>query len=124
MLHAGVGYSVEVNPRTGGGEATSAALKQAGHRIADGALCFASSAHAAMYQLLVRTVADTAGTREGAGCGSIGGIAAGRGIETGPSGAVLVFGGGAIDATRLVAPPLPRRPRAGAAELTAAPPPT
>ncbi len=120
MLHAGVGYSVAVNPRTAAVEATSAALKQAGLRIADGALCFASSAHAAMYQLLVRTVADTAGTREVAGCGSIGVIAAGREIETGPSVAVLVFGGGAIDATRLFAPSLRGRAREVAAELAAA----
>src|SRR5260370_1818210 len=107
MLHAGVGYSIAVNPRTAAVESTSAALKQAGLRIADGALCFASSAHAAMYQLLVRTVADTAGTREVARCGSIGGIAAGRAIENGPSVAVLVFRRGAIDATPPVAPPLP-----------------
>src|SRR5216684_2547471 len=120
MLHAGVGYSVAVNPRTAAVEATSAALKQAGLRIADGALCFASSAHAAMYQLLVRTVADTSGTREVAGCGSIGVIAAGREIETGPSVAVLVFGGGAIDATRLFAPSLRGRAREVAAELAAA----
>jgi small ligand-binding sensory domain FIST len=73
-----------------------------------------------MYQLLVRTVAETAGTREVAGCGSIGVIAAGREIETGPSVAVLVFGGGAIDATRLFAPSLRGRSREVAAELAAA----
>jgi small ligand-binding sensory domain FIST len=73
-----------------------------------------------MYQLLVRTVAETAGTREVAGCGSIGVIAAGREIETGPSVAVLVFGGGAIDATRLFAPSLRGRAREVAAELAAA----
>src|SRR5260370_42462142 len=115
MLHAGVGYSIAVNPRTAAVESTSAALKQAGLRIADGALCFASSAHAAMYQLLVRTVADTAGTRRVAGCGRIGGNAARRENETGPSPAGPRIGGGAGDPRRAVPPPLSRRPPAARA---------
>src|SRR5260370_31694871 len=105
MLHAGVGYSIAVNPRTAAVESTSAALKQAGLRIADGALCFASSAHAAMYQLLVRTVADTAGTRQIPRCGRIRGNPPGRANETRASGPRLLFRGGAGPATPLFAPP-------------------
>jgi small ligand-binding sensory domain FIST len=111
MLRAGVGYSVLLNPRLAAEEATQAALRQAGLRVADGALCFAGSAHGGAFPLLVRTVAKTAGTREIAGCGSIGVIGGGREIESGPSVAVLVFGGSAIIPTRIFVPQLRGRAR-------------
>src|SRR5690349_5608384 len=109
MLRAGVGYSVMQNPRTAAVEATEAALKQAGLRTADGVLCFAGCAYGGAYPLLVRTVAETAGTQEVAGCGSIGVIAGGREIESGPAVAVLVFGGGDISSKRFFVPQLRRR---------------
>jgi small ligand-binding sensory domain FIST len=119
MLHAGVGFSVQSNPRTAAIEATQAALKQAGLRIADGALCFAASELGAAFPLLVRTVAETAGTQEIAGCGSIGVIANGREVERGPSVAVLVFSGDAIRGMRLFVPQLRGRGRETAQELAA-----
>jgi small ligand-binding sensory domain FIST len=119
MVRAGVGYSVTLNPRTAAVEATQAALKQAGLRVAEGALCFAGCAHGAAYPLLLRTVGETAGTREVAGCGSVGVIAGGREIESGPSVAVLVFGGDSIRPTRFFVPQLRGRSREVVAELAA-----
>ena len=119
MLRAGVGFSVQSNPRTAATEATQAALKQAGLRIADAALCFAGTALGGAFPLLVRTVAENAGTSEVAGCSSIGVIATGREVETGPSVAVLVFGGGSFQAHRLFVPQLRNRGREAAQELVA-----
>jgi small ligand-binding sensory domain FIST len=119
MLRAGVGFSVQSNPRTAAIEATEAALKQAGLRVADGALCFAGCALGGAFPLLVRTVGEAAGTRDVAGCGSVGVIAGGREVEAGPSVAVLVFGGGSIQATRLFVPQLRGRGREAAQELVA-----
>src|SRR5437660_6886920 len=119
MLRAGAGFSVQANPRTAAIEATQAALKQAGLRIADAALCFAGTALGGAFPLLVRTVAETAGTPEIAGCGSIGVIANGREVETGPSLAVLVFSSDAIHAHRLFVPQLRGRGRDAAEELAA-----
>ena len=117
MIRAGVGYSVTLNPRTAALEATRAALQQAGLRTADGAICFASSRHGAAYPLLVRTVSEAAGTDEVAGCGAIGVIANGREIESGPSVAVVVFGGDALKASRFFVPQLRRRSHEAAQEL-------
>ena len=86
MIRAGAGYSVAVNPRVAAVEATQSALRQAGLRTADAAICFASSHHGGAFPLLVRTVGETAGTGEVTGCGSIGIIAGGREIESGPGG--------------------------------------
>jgi small ligand-binding sensory domain FIST len=119
MLRAGVGFSVQSNPRTAAIEATQAALKQAGLRIADAALCFAGCALGGAFPLLVRTVAETAGTPEIAGCGSIGVIANGREVETGPSLAVLVLSSDTLHASRLFVPQLRGRGREAAAELAA-----
>jgi len=119
MLRAGVGLSVQSNPRSAAVEATQAALKQAGLRIADAALCFASSTLGAAFPLVVRTVAETAGTAQIAGCGSIGVIANGREIETGPSLAVLVFSSDTLQASRFFVPQLRRRGREAAEELAA-----
>jgi small ligand-binding sensory domain FIST len=120
MIRAGAGYSVSHNPRTAALEATKAALRQAGLRTADAALCFASSRHGGAYPLLVRTVGETAGTDEVAGCGTTGVIANGREIESGPAVAVLVIGGSALRPTRLFVPQLRRRAREAALELAAA----
>ncbi|HJU12118.1 MAG TPA: hypothetical protein VJ728_14635, partial [Candidatus Binataceae bacterium] len=117
MLRAGVGLSIQSNPRTAAIEATEAALKQAGLRVADGALCFAGCALGGAFPLLVRTVAETAGTQQIAGCGSIGVVANGREIERGPSLAVLVFGSDALHASRLFVPQLRGRAADAAAEL-------
>ncbi len=119
MLRAGVGFSVQSNPRTAAVEATQAALKQAGLRVADAAICFAGCALGGAFPLLVRTVAETAGTREIAGCGSIGVIAGGREVEAGPSVAVLVFGGDTLRASRVFVPQLRGRGREAAEELVA-----
>jgi small ligand-binding sensory domain FIST len=120
MIRAGVGYSVTLNPRTAAIEATQAALRQAGLRVADGAICFASSKHGGAFPLLVRTVSETAGTEEITGCGTIGVIANGREIESGPAVAALVFGGDTIQASRFFVPQLRRRSREAALELAAA----
>jgi len=106
MMRAGTGYSTATNARTAALEATQAALKQAGLRSADAALCFASTAYGGSYPMMVRTVAEAASTREVAGCGSIGVISAGREIESGPSIAVLVWASDAISASRLFVPQL------------------
>jgi small ligand-binding sensory domain FIST len=111
MIRAGVGHSIASNPRTAAVEATTAALAQAGLRVAEGALCFATSAHGGAYPLLVRSVAETAGTPEVAGCGCSGAIGAGREVESGPAVAVMVFGGSSIAPVRLFVPQL--RGRAG-----------
>lgn len=120
MLRAGVGYSVTLNPRTAAVEATQSALTQAGLRVADGAILFAGSAHGGAFPLLVRTVAEAAGTGEVAGCSAIGVIGGGREIEAGPSVSVLVFGGSSISAHRLFVPQLRRRSREAAAEIVTA----
>jgi len=111
MIRAGTGYSTATNPRNAAIEATTIALKQAGLRTADCAMVFASAAYGGAYPLIVRSVAEAAGTREIAGCGSIGVIAGGREFESGPSIAVLVIGGNTIAATRLFVPQLRGRAR-------------
>jgi small ligand-binding sensory domain FIST len=119
MIRAGSGYSTTANPRNAAAEATAAALKQAGLRTADGALVFASSAYGGAYPMIVRTVAEAAGTRQVAGCGSIGVIAGGREFESGPSLAVLVIGGGAIAPARFFVPQLRGRSREVAETIAA-----
>jgi small ligand-binding sensory domain FIST len=119
MLRAGVGLSVQSNPRTAAVEATQAALAQAGLRVADAALCFAGCALGSAFPLLVRTVAETAGTSQIAGCGSIGVVANGREIERGPSVAVLVLSSDTVQPSRLFVPQLRRRGREAAEELAA-----
>jgi small ligand-binding sensory domain FIST len=118
MLRAGAGLSVNPNPRKAAIEATQAALKQAGLRVADAALCFASCTMGGAFPALVRAVAETAGTGEIAGCASIGVIANGREVETGPSVAVLVLSSDTVRATRLFVPQL-RRGQEAARELAA-----
>jgi small ligand-binding sensory domain FIST len=117
MLRAGTGYSTATNARTAALEATRAALTQAGLRSADAALCFASTTYGGAYPLLIRTVAETAGTREIAGCESVGVIAGGREIETGPSAGVIVWGGGALSSSRLFVPQLRGRARESAVKI-------
>jgi small ligand-binding sensory domain FIST len=117
MIRAGVGYSTAANPRTAATEAATAALAQAGLRVADGAICFASSAHGGAFPLLVRIVSEVAGTREIAGCGGIGVIGGGREIESGTGVAVLVFGGSAITPSRVFVPQLRGRAREVAEEI-------
>jgi small ligand-binding sensory domain FIST len=117
MLRAGTGCSTATNARTAALEATQAALKQAGLRHADAALCFASTTYGGAYPMLMRTVAETAGTREVAGCGSIGVIGAGREVETGPSLAVIVWGGDALKSSRLFVPQLRGRAREAAGTI-------
>ncbi len=120
MIRAGTGHSNATNPRNAAIEATTAALKQAGLRTADCAIVFASSAYGGAYPLIVRSVAEAAGTREIAGCGASGVIAAGREFESGPSLAVLVIGGGTIAPTRLFVPQLRGRSAEVASEIAAA----
>ena len=108
------------NARTAAIEATTAALDQAGLRTADCALIFASTAYGGAYPMIVRSVAEAAGTREVAGCGSIGVIAGGREFESGPALAVMVVGGDTIAATRFFVPQLRGRSREVAHTIVAA----
>ena len=110
MIRAGTGCSTAKNPRSAALEATAAALQQAGLRTADCAIVFASAAYGGAFPMLVRSVSEAAGTSEVAGCGSIGVIAGGREIESGPALAVLVLGGNTIEATRVFVPQLRGRP--------------
>ncbi len=120
MIRAGAGCANAANPRAAALEATAAALAQAGLRVAAGALCFVSSAYGGAFPLILRAVAEAAGTREVAGCGALGVIANGREFESGRSLAVMVFGDDEITARRLFAPQARGRARAIATEIAAA----
>lgn len=120
MIRAGVGFSSARNPRSAAGEATAAALAQAGLSRAQGALCFATPAYGAAYPMILRAVASEAGTREVAGCSSMGVIAGETEIESGHALAVLVFGGEDIHATRFFVPTLRGRAAGVAADVAAA----
>jgi small ligand-binding sensory domain FIST len=120
MIRAGVGYSAARNPRSAASEATAAALAQAGISRAAGALCFATPAYGAAYPMILRTVASEAGTREVAGCSSMGVIAGETEVESGHALAVLVFGGEDIHATRFFVPTLRGRAAGVAADVAAA----
>jgi small ligand-binding sensory domain FIST len=120
MLRAGVGHSTANNPATASAEATEAALAEAGLRIADAALCFATSAYGGAYPLMLRTVAAEAGTLQVAGCSSLGVIGGGREIESGPGVSVLVIGGASLSVKRLFAPSLRGRDSEVVAELASA----
>ncbi len=111
MLRAGVGLSTASDPAAAADEAVASALAQAGLRVADAAICFATSNHSASYRLMMRTVAERAQTPQVAGCSASGVIAAGREIEAGTAVSVLVVGGG-IKAQRIFVPGL-KRPRRG-----------
>ncbi len=117
MLRAGAGFSIQSNPRAAALEATQSALKQAGLRVADAALCFASSALGGAFPAIVRTVAEAAGTTNIAGCGSIGVIANGREFEHRPSLAVLLWSSDMVEAHRVFVPQLRGRGREAAEEL-------
>jgi len=122
MIRAGVGYSTARNPRSAAAEATAAALAQAGIGRATGALCFATPAYGAAYPMILRTVASEAGTREVAGCSSMGVIAGETEIEAGHALAVMVFGGNEdeIGATRFFVPTLRGRAAGVAADIASA----
>jgi small ligand-binding sensory domain FIST len=120
MIRAGVGFSSARNPRSAAGEATAAALAQAGLGRATGALCFATPAYGAAYPMILRAVASEAGTREVAGCSSMGVIAGETEIESGHALAVLVFGGEDIHATRFFVPTLRGRAAGVATDVAAA----
>jgi small ligand-binding sensory domain FIST len=120
MIRAGVGLSSGRNPRNAAAEATAAALAQAGLSRAQGALCFATPAYGAAYPMILRTVASEAGTREVAGCSSMGVIAGETEIESGHALAVLVFGGEEIHATRFFVPTLRGRAAGVASDVAAA----
>jgi small ligand-binding sensory domain FIST len=116
MLRAGVGYSTAADPVAAADDATAQALAQAGLRVADGAICFASSKYSASLRPLMRAVAERAQTPQVAGCGASGVIAGGREIESGPAVAVLAVGGG-ISARRFFVPSLKGRAVQAAAEV-------
>ena len=122
MIRGGVGFSSGRNPRTAAAEATAAALAQAGITRATGALCFATPAYGAAYPMILRTVASEAGTREVAGCSSMGVIAGETEIESGHALAVLVFGGDEdeIQAKRFFVPTLRGRPAGVATDIATA----
>jgi len=120
MIRAGTGSSTATNPRKAAVEATTAALQQAGLRTADCAFIFATTAYGGAYPMIVRSVAETAGTLQVAGCGSIGIISGGREFESGPALAVMVVGGEAVEATRLLVPQLRGRSREVANTIVAA----
>jgi small ligand-binding sensory domain FIST len=118
MIRAGVGHSIANNPRAAASEATTIALKAAGLTRADAALCFATTAHGAAFHAVIRTVGETAGTREVAGCSAGGVIAGEHEIESGPAIAVMVLAG--LAATRFFVPSLRGRGPQSAAEIAAA----
>ncbi len=118
MLRAGVGFSTAADPAAAADEAVSQALAQAGLKVADAAICFISSSHAASYRLMLRTIAERAQTPQVAGCSAGGVIAAGREIEGGAAVSVLVVGG--ITAQRIFVPGLKGRAEEAAAEVAAA----
>jgi small ligand-binding sensory domain FIST len=118
MIRAGVGHSTATNPRTAAGEATAIALRAAGVTKADAAICFATTAHGAAFHAIIRTVGETAGTREVAGCSASGIIAAEYEIESGAAIAVMVLEG--IAATRFYVPSLRGHGVERAAEIAAA----
>jgi small ligand-binding sensory domain FIST len=122
MIRAGVGFSTATNPRVAAAQATAAALAQAGISRATGALCFATSGYGAAFQMIVRTVASEAHTREVAGCSSVGIIAGETEIESGSALAVLVFGGDEdeIHATRFFVPTLRGRAAGVASDIASA----
>jgi small ligand-binding sensory domain FIST len=121
MIRGGVGFSSARNPRSAAAEATGAALAQAGITRATGALCFATPAYGAAYPMILRSVASEAGTREVAGCSSMGVIAGETEIESGHALAVLAFGGheneDEIQATRFFVPTLRGRAAGVAADV-------
>jgi len=119
MIRGGVGFSSARNPRSAAAEATAAALAQAGLSRAAGALCFATPAYGAAYPMILRAVASEAGTREVAGCSSMGVIAGETEVETGHALAVLVFGGNEneIQAKRFFVPTLRGRAAGVAADV-------
>jgi small ligand-binding sensory domain FIST len=119
MLRAGVGHSTAADPIAAADEAAERALAQAGLKVADGAICFASSKHAAAFRPLMRTVAERTQTPQVAGCSAGGVIAEGREIEGGGAVAVLAVGGG-ITAQRIFVPGLKGRPQEAAREVAAA----
>jgi small ligand-binding sensory domain FIST len=119
MLRAGVGFSTASDPITAADEAVTQALAQAGLKVADGALCFASTKHVAAFRPLMRTVAERAQTAQVAGCSASGIIAGGREIEGGAAVSVLVVGGG-VTAQRIFVPGLKGRPQEAAQEVAAA----
>ena len=122
MIRAGVGHSTARNPRSAASEAVAAALAQAGIGRATGALIFATPAYGAAYPMILRTVASEAGTREVAGCSSMGVIADETEIEAGHALAVLVFGGDEdeIRATRFFVPTLRGRAAGVATDIASA----
>lgn len=119
MLRAGVGYSTAADPIAAADEAAERALAQAGLRVAEGAICFAGSRHAASFRPLMRAVAERAQTPQVAGCSASGVIAQGREIEGGGAVAVLAVGGG-ISAQRIFVPSLKGRAQEAAREVAAA----
>ena len=120
MLRAGVGHSIDGDPRRAASEAASGALAQAGLRQADAVICFISSAHGAAYPLIVRTIAETAQTREIAGCSASGVIASQHETEGGTCVSVLAIGGSQIKGKRLFVPDLRGNDREVGRQISAA----
>src|SRR5262249_3217497 len=120
MIRAGVGFSNALNSKSAAGEATAAAMQQAGVAQAAAALCFATTAYGAAYPMILRAVAAEAQTREVAGCSSLGVIAREREVESGNALAVIVFSGEEISARRFFVPTLRGRGDEVAAEIAAA----
>jgi small ligand-binding sensory domain FIST len=120
MIRAGVGFSNALNPKTAAGEATAAAMQEAGVAQAQAAVCFASTAYGAAYPMILRAVGAEAKTREVAGCSSLGVIAREQEIESGNALVVIVLGGEEIGARRFFVPTLRGRGSEVAAEIAAA----
>ena len=91
MLRTGVGLSTRSEARAAGREAAEAALAAVGR--AEGALLFATPAHAAELSDLLAAAADVLGTRVLVGASVHGMLAAGREHEGGPAVAVLAEAG-------------------------------
>ncbi len=120
MIRAGSACSTAADASRAAEGATRAALAEAGLSRANCAICFATTAQGAGFPAIMRTVAETAGTREVAGCSASGVITTDDDVEKAVAVAVLVVGGDAIAARRMFVPGLRGRAREAAHELAAA----
>jgi small ligand-binding sensory domain FIST len=117
MLRAGVGYSVSSSTGDAAAQAAGAALDQAGLPKAEAALCFATSAHAGAYPLMLRVVREHLKTQNVVGCSARGVIATGREMENGAAIVIMALGADALRARRVFVPGLREHPRKTAVKL-------
>jgi len=117
MLHAGVGLSTHKDTQQASVEAAEIALARSGSDTADLALVFATIGHGANYNLLLRTVKDTARATHVVGC-SAGGVLTSEGeLERASGVAVLTLQADTFSAARFFVPQLRNRGREAGREV-------